>query len=293
MRRPSLHDDRGGVDAPIAITATVLVVCLLIVAGISLGDIFSGDDDAIKVAETDDEVAVDYIGTYDNGWVFDTSLWEVADDPEVPKSFTFDKKEQSEYNPMELTIGEGRLLAGFESAIEGLAVNESTTVTLNASEGYGEVPSDELVTVPVQQELALRETMNLSEFEDRYGEQADAGKTVSHPVHGWDVTVEVYSPAVDEVTVKNLPTVGEKYWSYGDSNEDEGWDVKVLNMNSSKIIIENQVSSSMANSVKGVDSEDETFYLHEVSDGQMQFKYAEERVGQNLTFTITLVEFIS
>lgn len=295
MRRPSsLSLDRRGVDAPVAVTATVLVVCLLIVAGIALAESLSGGDDGgVRTAANGDLVAVDYVGTYDNGWVFDTSLWSVASDDEVPKSFAFTKKQQSQYVPLEFEIGEGRLLAKFESAVIGLAVGESRTITLTPEEGYGLVPASQLKSHPIIDQLSLRETMNLTEFEEFFGETAANGLVVTHPVYGWDVVVETYSPGVDEVTVRNQPVQGVKYWSYGDRDASQGWEVRVNAVGSETITIENMLSSSMVNSVRGVDAEGKQFFLHALDDGRMYFKYSEERVGQNLTFVITLVELMN
>lgn len=294
MRRPSsLRVDRKGIDAAVAVPAIVLVGCLLIVAGMALADSLSSDDaDSIRVAKSGDKVAVDYIGKYDNGWVFDTSMWSVADDPDIRKSFDFTKRQQSQYTPLEFTIGEGQLLAKFESAVIGMAVGETRTVSLSASEGYGTVPENELVSHAVHDQIALRKTMNLTEFNDFFGEPAAMGVTVIHPVFGWEVKVDSYSPHLDEVKVKNLPVLGKKYWSYGDADNEEGWYVKVLDITGTHAHIENLVTASMANSVRGVDADGERFFLHAVIDGQMQFKYSAERVGQNLTFTITLKEII-
>lgn len=293
MRRPSsLVLDRKGVEAPIAVTATVLVVCLLIVAGLAIAENFSGgNDDGVRTAVNGDSVKVDFIGTFDNGRVFDTSLWSVASDDEVPKSFSFTKKQQSQYVPLEFTIGEGRLLAKFESAVIGLAAGETRTITLTPEEGYGLVPASKLTSHHTIDEIPLRQTMNLTEFEDFFGEAAANGLVVSHPVYGWDVVIETYSPNVDEVIVRNQPVQGMKYWSYGDRDASQGWEVRVNAVDSDSITIENMLNTNMVNSVKGVDADGESFFLHAIEDGRMYFKYSVERVGQNLNFEITLVGF--
>ncbi len=291
MRKPSsLVLDRKGVESPVAITATVLVVCLLVVAGIALAESFSGgNDDGVRTAVNGDLVEVDFIGTFDNGRVFDTSLWSIASDDDISKSFSFTKKPQSQYVPIEFTIGDGRLLAKFESAVIGLAVGETRTISLTPEEGYGLVPASLLRSHDLIEELPLRETMNLTEFEVFFGEAAANGLVVNHPVYGWDVVVETYSPNVDEVVVRNQPVQGMKYWSYGDRDKSQGWDVRVNAVESDSITIENLLNSSMVNSVRGVDADGEPFFLHAIEDGKMYFKYSVERVGQNLNFVITLV----
>jgi len=290
---PSIRADRKAVDAPILIPAVVLVVCFLIVAGIAVGDRISTEDDpGPRVAATGDTVKVDYVGSYANGWVFDTSLYEVAADERVPKSFEFQMKDEGQYEPMEFVIGEGRLLQKFETAVIGLAPGERTTVTIPAAEGYGEVPQDKLERHDKVHDVPLRQTMSLSQFEDHYGEEAKSGLVVSDPFYGWDVMVESFKPHVDEVMVKNLPVQGERYWAYGDRDQGSGWNLKVISVGSKTAALEHQLTPEMANSVKGVDKDGESFYLHEVDDGSVWFKYADERVGQDLTFSITLKQIV-
>lgn len=75
----------------------------------------------------DNNVTVEYTGSYLNGTVFDSS---VGGEP-----FTF-------------TLGEGRVIPGFENAVIGLAVNESVNVTIPAAEAYGEYNSSLVLTLP-------------------------------------------------------------------------------------------------------------------------------------------------
>jgi peptidylprolyl isomerase len=62
-------------------------------------------------------VSVDYTGTLDNGEVFDSSKGR---------------------QPMEVQMGTGNLIPGFESALMGMSLNESKTFTLSPQEAYGE-----------------------------------------------------------------------------------------------------------------------------------------------------------
>lgn len=62
-------------------------------------------------------VSVDYTGTLDNGEVFDSSKGR---------------------QPLEVQMGTGNLIPGFESALMGMSLNESKTFTLSPQEAYGE-----------------------------------------------------------------------------------------------------------------------------------------------------------
>ena len=67
-------------------------------------------------AEQGDTVKVHYTGKFEDGEVFDTS----------------EGKE-----PLEFTIGEGRVIPGFEHAVEGMETGEKKSAEVPASEGYG------------------------------------------------------------------------------------------------------------------------------------------------------------
>ena len=61
-------------------------------------------------------VKVHYKGSFDNGQVFDTSQGK---------------------DPLEFTIGEGRVIAGFEDAVIGMIPGEEKTVKIPCEQAYG------------------------------------------------------------------------------------------------------------------------------------------------------------
>ena len=68
------------------------------------------------VAKNGDTVSVYYTGTLDNGTVFDTN---------------------ENATPLIFTLGEGRVIAGFDEAVAGMSVNESKTVRIPSEKAYG------------------------------------------------------------------------------------------------------------------------------------------------------------
>ena len=79
--------------------------------------------------QSGDTVKVHYTGTLEDGTQFDSSRGK---------------------EPLEFSMGQGQLIAGFENAVAGLGVGESCTVTLSAAEGYGEHNPDMVQDVPRQ-----------------------------------------------------------------------------------------------------------------------------------------------
>ncbi len=72
-------------------------------------------------AESGNTVKVHYTGTLADGTRFDTSRGS---------------------DPLEVTLGSGSVIAGFEQALLGMRLGESKTVTIVAAEAYGDRLAD-------------------------------------------------------------------------------------------------------------------------------------------------------
>jgi peptidylprolyl isomerase len=77
-------------------------------------------------AKQGDVVSVHYTGKLDDGTVFDST---------------------SEDRPFEFTLGEGKVIPGFESAVSGMKIGESKTVTVKPDDAYGKRRDDLVVQV--------------------------------------------------------------------------------------------------------------------------------------------------
>ncbi|HCD52708.1 MAG TPA: peptidylprolyl isomerase [Balneolaceae bacterium] len=71
----------------------------------------------MSIIKDGDTVKVHYTGKLQNGEVFDSSV---------------------EREPLEFTLGQGQLIPGFEKAIIGLKVGDSTTTNIPSAEAYGD-----------------------------------------------------------------------------------------------------------------------------------------------------------
>lgn len=77
-----------------------------------------------------DTVKVHYTGTLSDGEVFDSSI---------------------NRDPLQFTLGQGQLIPGFEKAIIGLAVGETTTTNIPSEEAYGDHNPQMEITVQQDQ----------------------------------------------------------------------------------------------------------------------------------------------
>jgi peptidylprolyl isomerase len=141
-------------------------------------------------AKTGDKVTVHYTGRLEGGEVFDSS--ECREDDCGCES-----------GPMEFVIGEGQVIPGFEQAIIGMSPGDEKTVTIPASEAYGE-RMDEMVAVvdrseiPPDLELAVGLSLEVTQengnaFPVLITEVNETSVTLdaNHPLAGKDLTFEL------------------------------------------------------------------------------------------------------
>jgi len=118
-------------------------------------------------AKNGDIVQVHYTGTLENGTVFDTSVGG---------------------EPLEFTLGEGRMIPKFEEAVLGMKIGESKTVTILADDAYGQY-SDAKVQVINREELT--NIPNPEVGQQLYGSQTDGTTITGTITNVTDTTVTV------------------------------------------------------------------------------------------------------
>ena len=136
----------------------------------------------MKQAQAGDTVRIHYSGTLNDGTQFDTS--EGSD-------------------PLEFAVGSGTVIAGFDKAVEGMAVGESKSVKIPPEEAYGprheqlvqEVPKSALpddiapaVGMQLQGKSADGEVMNL--VVTGVGDE-DITVDANHPLAGEELAFDI------------------------------------------------------------------------------------------------------
>ncbi len=81
-------------------------------------------------AKKGDAVQVHYTGKLEDGSVFDSS---------------------ANREPLGFTLGDGNMIKGFDTAVDGMALGDKVTVTIPAAEAYGERREDMIIAVPIAQ----------------------------------------------------------------------------------------------------------------------------------------------
>lgn len=142
----------------------------------------------MTVAQTGDRVTIHYIGTLDNGHIFDRA---------------------EEDRPLIFTLGAGEIFASLEAAIIGLQVGAARNVEIPAEQAYGAHRNENMVRVarqqfPSKRELRCGEKISIA-FAD--GEERimrvirEEGDEVildgNHPLAGFDLTFALQLVAID------------------------------------------------------------------------------------------------
>lgn len=137
-------------------------------------------------------VSVHYKGTLENGDVFDTSEGR---------------------HPMEIEMGAGQIITGFEKAMMGMTLNQKKVFTLQPEEAYGH--RDDSLThsfdrseIPAELDVEVGQTVALSSPEGQQVPaqivEADDQKVVvdlNHPLAGKTLTFDI-----EVVGISDTPT---------------------------------------------------------------------------------------
>ncbi len=133
-------------------------------------------------AKTGDTVKVHYTGKLDDGTVFDNT---------------------SEGNPLEFTIGEGRLIPDFEKAVIGMEPGESRSFQVASEFAYGPHREEMVMTVdrkeiPEGLDPQLNQKLQVQQGENQpfvvtVTEVSEGSVTLdaNHPLAGKDLTFDI------------------------------------------------------------------------------------------------------
>ena len=144
------------------LASTLVVISMFSFAGCS-GKTGAKDGDTVKV---------DYTLTLEDGTVYDTS---------------------SGKEPIEFTIGENKVIPGFENAVIGMEVGETKTVTIPPEEGYG-MPDANLVQVVDKSQLPVDYTPVVGQYISGQSSDGTVRSFLITAVNDATITVDGNSP---------------------------------------------------------------------------------------------------
>jgi FKBP-type peptidyl-prolyl cis-trans isomerase 2 len=217
-------------------TYTILIA-LLLVSIATVGYVLLNSPvvrtESLPVVERGDMVYVDYVGYFADkpgGWVFDTNIRKIAMDDGITKSLYFVKREPKDYKPLNFTAGTAtNLLKPFVDGVIGMTVTETKTIYVPVDKAYP-VALPALRTNLIDMEVPVIYRLNVSEFEKLYKITPTVGMTVKHAFWEWDT--EVIDLNSERVIMQNEPQIGMIVSAFGNPEEDprDGWYQQVISI---------------------------------------------------------------
>jgi FKBP-type peptidyl-prolyl cis-trans isomerase 2 len=142
----------------------------------------------MQIAKTGDRVSIHYIGTLDNGYIFDSAE---AD------------------NPLSFTIGKGEVFLALEQVLIGMKVGSSANIEIKSADAYGPRREENMLRVPRGQfppgrEIKAGEKISLAfaDGEERIMrilkvEEDEITLDANHPLAGLDLTFALQLVAIE------------------------------------------------------------------------------------------------
>ena len=133
-------------------------------------------------AKQGDTVKVNYTGKLSDGKIFDSSIGR---------------------HPMQFTLGKGKLIAGFEKAVQGMAAGDKKTVVIPVAEAYGPRQDSAVVEVerknlPSNLDAQVGQRLELTQEDDSTVLVTVTGVSetsltldANHPLAGKELTFEI------------------------------------------------------------------------------------------------------
>lgn len=282
------------------IAITLIVVAILLFAAYQM-TVTPATESKEKTVRDGSKVQVEYIGMLEPRYgslVFDTSMYDVAvDNQTYPKVATFRMHEKSLYTPLKVHVGEPsdggyrQVVEGFSEGLIGMKVGETRTITVPPEKGYGMGDPSLVRTLPLVEDVRMRETYSTSQFSAYFDESPHIGMIVEHPKYHWPVVVE--NVFENYVSVRNNPELNSTY-SMGP------WNITVLSIDNNAdggngtIKIKHLLTKDDVFRVKGTGSvkgQERTFILTDVNEsaGTYTIDYNDVTQGRTLVFWVKLV----
>lgn len=290
-------------------TIVLAVAFVVVISGYAYGQLFPDDKTPIKYG---DVINVNYVGSY-YGWqdgyddgihvydaddtaVFDTSLWSIANDDDITKSWEFTKRDEKNYTPFKVTIGSGGALAMFENSLIGAKTGDVIHVAIPDAYGVLKDENKKVWNNLADVKIACTQKMTYDEFKSTFGltsVTAGSYSGLKHP-YGWNCNAIADSDGY--VFVNHAVHDGD------DFTADKGMKITIdLPAGSSEFIVKINLTD-LKNDFTADNGEiklvqfkydGKTYYIFDIDAGLNEFttKDTDEKTGITLYFTITVVGF--
>jgi FKBP-type peptidyl-prolyl cis-trans isomerase 2 len=131
-----------------------------------------------------DRVSVNYTGKLEDGSIFDTSLQEGRE-------------------PLDVTLGQGMLIPGFENGLIGMTTGESKVVEIEAHDAYGNYNEEFVQEIPLSNVPEGVQTGDVLQGQNQYGPVQVTVKEIK----GENVVLDMNHPLAGKKLIFDLEVV--------------------------------------------------------------------------------------
>ncbi|PWB51898.1 MAG: hypothetical protein C3F06_09555 [Candidatus Methanoperedenaceae archaeon] len=163
-----------------------------------------------KTVKKGDNISVNYVGSFEDGKVFDTSIESVA---KANNLYT----PGAVYEPYNFSVGKtpSDAIEGFDEGVIGMKVGETKHLVIPPEKAYPINPN-KIQVIPIQENITTitiipREiSVPVGQFEQVFGPNHSVGNTYQIPDSNMNITITNIS---SEITVKYDLSLGFKIWN--------------------------------------------------------------------------------
>jgi FKBP-type peptidyl-prolyl cis-trans isomerase 2 len=230
-------------------------------------------------------VTVNYVGRFEDGRVFDTSIKAVAEDNNsYPKAISYQPK--ASYEPFSFTIGSGEVVRGFDQNVIGMREGETRIITIPPELGYGSPDPRGIEVRPLVETLKQWEEISAIDFQVNFSAiapKAPEKLRIVEPEWGWNVTV--FPTNTDsKVLIVREAVNNSLVRPFG------AWDARVTEVDSGRNVIRIEHLLSPAHAGRIIVREvSQSFMVTEVDESTFTIDRNPEVVGKTLIFEVTVV----
>ena len=170
--------------------------------------LFSGCvDKASQTVKNGSNISVDYVGSFQDGKVFDTSIESVAKANDLFNP-------NNPYTPLNFTVGKRSVIEGFDEGVIGMKKGETKILTIPPEKGYPFDPTKIQVS-PIIQEIPATNVIPrvlevpTTQFEQFFGKNHSVGDTVTIPDTNINATI---MNITSEISLKYDLIKGSNIW---------------------------------------------------------------------------------
>jgi len=196
-----------------------LIIAVLVILAVAVFVILSVSKPKLEIG---DVVELDYVGSLEDGTIFDTSIQEIGTQAGL---------ERTKYSTLTITLGSGSLIQGFEEALVGMKKGETKTVTIPVEKAYGEVKG-ELILRDLKREIKATKysLVDREVFNTVFAEKPEVGKILEREEVPWKLKISKLNQTT--VVLEGMPTIGDKLMLPGAQ-----WETEVIAITDKEIVL--------------------------------------------------------